>query len=92
MSLGIPFQVEVDEDSSDAPFLFGVTGHSETVVEFAIVPLTYQQFQDKPGISVSSVVDPGTTIPPPASESNTCTHTCAKLQLSHLLFVIQEIF
>ena len=73
--------------SSMVPFLFTIVGEALQDVPFTLRSLTYQQFQDMTGNTVSSIF-PGIDIPPPASESkklhsisHTSYHCCVFLQV-----------
>ena len=56
----------MEENSTSATLFFGGQGHSTSEVRFSISPLTYQQFEDRTGISVSSLLPPGASLPSPA--------------------------
>ena len=66
-SIGLPTQFLVEEDSTEAQIFFGGQGHSTSEIGFSISPLTYQQFEDRTGTSVSSLLPPGASLPSPAS-------------------------
>ena len=57
----------MEENSTSATLFFGAEGHSTSEVRFSIIPLTYQQFEDRTGASVSILFPPGTSLPSPAS-------------------------
>ena len=68
VSIGVPLDLSVAEDSTGSPFLFGASGHSRDIVRFSLTPLTYQQFETITNTEVISVFPPGTIIPPAAGE------------------------
>ena len=72
ISVGFSPQFRVVENRGPFPFplMFGITGTAVDRVPFSLVPLTYQQFEDRTGQSVADVFS-GVLIPPPASDGET---------------------
>ena len=64
ISVGFPTTFSIFE-GEQAFLRYGITGTSEDEVIFSLVPLTYQQFENKTGQSVTSLFS---SVPSPASE------------------------
>ena len=67
--VGFPstFSISEGDDGQDlqSSLLFNISGTSEDEVIFSLVPLTYQQFENITGQSVTSLFS---SVPSPASE------------------------